>query len=254
MLQDDKRFIEHTLQRVGLNDSDIIVFFAWIERWAATIKQLSDDTRMWRVTVHQIVKRLLAKWLFLETYSDSKRLVYPNSMDRLPQIVEDQQSEMRSLMHDAEKTASLLQWIHTQSEWLPKTRFYKWKEWVEIVLNEAKISKSDISILSDGQHFYELIDNDFLEQSITLREKHNITVRMIFPHGFEYFSYTQWQRKQAIEMQQLPDTSIPKWWLILWGESVAFHCYEGKFLTTTIMTSSHIANMMQALYDNLWEK
>jgi predicted transcriptional regulator len=42
-------------------ESEIQVFFAGLERGAATIRQLSEDTRMGRITVHEITRRLIKK-------------------------------------------------------------------------------------------------------------------------------------------------------------------------------------------------
>jgi hypothetical protein len=59
------------------------------------------------------------------------------------------------------------------------------------VVSEIKQDKQDVKILSDGQHFYDLIDNNFLEDSLTRRQKYGIKVSLLFPTGFEYFTYTQ---------------------------------------------------------------
>jgi hypothetical protein len=83
-------------------------------------------------------------------------------------------------------------------------RFYKGQEGINRVLNEIKADASDISIMSDGQHFYELIDNDFLEQTLDLRRKQKISVRMMFPSGFEYFTYTQGTYQQELQIRALP--------------------------------------------------
>jgi hypothetical protein len=64
--------------------------------------------------------------------------------------------------------------------------------------------------MSDGQHFYDLIDNDFLEKSLDIREKHKIAMRLIFPAGFEYFSYTQGTYQQSLDIKSLPDQDLLK--------------------------------------------
>lgn len=46
MLSDNLRKIEATLHQLGLTTSEIQIFFVGLERGAATIKQLSEDTRM----------------------------------------------------------------------------------------------------------------------------------------------------------------------------------------------------------------
>ncbi|USN57478.1 MAG: hypothetical protein H6766_03425 [Candidatus Peribacteria bacterium] len=98
----------------------------------------------------------------------------------------------------------MLRSIQLQSEHFPRIRFYKGHEGIARVLNEIKQDGADISIMSDGQHFYELIDNNWLEQTLDLRRKKNIGVRMMFPSGFEYFTYTQGTYQQELEIRALP--------------------------------------------------
>ena len=253
MISDELRKIEVTLRKLWLTQSEIHVFFVWLERWAATIQQLATEPKIGRITVHEIVRRLIKKWLFLETYSWKKRLVYPNQVDALPKLIASKKAELERMEKDAEKAASLLRSLQLQSEHFPKTRFYKWKEGIEIVTNEIKQDRKDVALMSDGQHFYDLIDNDFLEKSLDIRNKHNITMRLIFPTWFEYFTYTQGTYKQSLDIKSLPDQDLLKWWLTIWWNKVALHCYEGKFISTTILENPHTMGILSYLFEQLWK-
>lgn len=257
MISEQYRPIVSTLQSLGLVESEIQVFFAGLERGAATVRQLSEDTRLGRITVHEILKRLIKKGLFLETHSGKKRLVYPNQLEAVQNLLDSKRLELKHLEQQAQQATSLLKWIVSQSENLPKTRFYKGKEWVQIVTNEIKQDKKDACILSDGQHFYDLIDNDFLETSLDIRKRYKLTIRMIFPSGFEYFHYTQGAYQQQLAIKALPEGDAAilglKWWLIIRGDKVAWCCYEGKFITTTLIQNMQIAQIMLYLYNHLWE-
>ena len=254
MIQDHVRKIEQVLHRLWLSHSEIQVFFAGLERGAATIKQLAEDTRMNRITVHEIVRRLIKKWVFLETYSKKKRLVYPNQMEALPRLVEQKKYDVQQLEQDALKAASLLKSLQSQSAWFPKSRFYKGKEGIQIVLNEIKQDRQDAALMSDGQHFYDLIDNDFLEKSVDIRQRYKIRLRMIFPAGFEYFTYTQGTYQQQLEIKALPEHPSLKWGMISRWDKIARHCYEGSFITTTILENPQISGIMQFLFEHLREQ
>ena len=253
MISDQQRKIEATLRKLGLTISEVQVFFAGLERGAATIKQLADDTKMGRITVHEIARRLIKKGLFLETYSGKKRMVYPNQVDALPQLMAAKKAEVARMEKEAEKAAALLRSFQLQSEHFPKTRFYKWKEGIEIVTNEIKQNKHDVALMSDGQHFYDLIDNDFLEKSLDIRKKHAITMRLIFPTGFEYFTYTQGTYQQQLDIKSLPDQDMLKGWMTIRGSKVALHCYEGKFISTTILENDRTTGIMSYLFEQLWK-
>lgn len=44
--------IKQTLAGLGLVESEIEIFFLWLEMGSASIKQLTDESKMGRVTVH----------------------------------------------------------------------------------------------------------------------------------------------------------------------------------------------------------
>jgi hypothetical protein len=49
------------------------------------------------------------------------------------------------------------------------------------MMRELIEDQEDIYMMSDGQHFHDLIDNNFLEKSLHIRQKYNLTVQMMFP-------------------------------------------------------------------------
>lgn len=61
MFNEQYRPIANTLTQLGLVESEIQVFFAGLERGASTIKQLSEDTKLGRITVHEIIRRLIKR-------------------------------------------------------------------------------------------------------------------------------------------------------------------------------------------------
>ena len=248
------RTIENSLKRLWLLPSEISIFLLWVEHGALSISQLATLWNMWRITVHEIAWRLIKKWLFLETRTWRKRLVYANQVDAIAWLVDEKKQEITYMEKAAKKATSLLRSLQTQSENFPKTRFYKWKEGIQRMLNEIKKDVEDLSIMSDGQHFYELIDNNFLEKTLNLRQKKNLKVKLMFPAWFEYFTYTQWTYQQELEIKALPDHESLKGWVTLRWKKVALHCYEWTFITTTILENTKVADMHRYLFDMVWKQ
>ena len=251
-----QRVIENTLIQLGIWESEVVIFMLGLEYGAMTIKQLSEESGMGRITVHEVVKRLIEKGLFLETRSWKRRLVYPNQIDAIQWLVEKKKNDLQTMERTAWEAMELLKQFQTQSAYFPTTRYYKWKEWMRQVVSEIKNDKKDVKILSDGQHFYDLIDNNFLEDSLTWRKKYGITVSLLFPTGFEYFSYTQWTYQQ--ELQTKTYDGIEQAWirggLTLWWEKVGFHSYQGKYITTTIIEHPMISQLQQGMFQTVWEQ
>ena len=246
--------IENTLRQLGLIDSEIRVFLLWLENGALSIAQLAELSNMGRITVHEIVRRLIKKGLFLETRSGRKRLVYPNQVDAFENLVAEKKLKVQELEKNAKRASALLRDIQLMSESFPKTKFYKGQEGIQRMMNEIKKDKNDVAIMSDGQHFYSLIDNDFLDKTLDLRRKKGIKVRLLFPTWFEYFSYTQWTYQQELEIKSLPDADNLRGGMTLRWEKIALHCYEGRYITTTIIHNAPIAKIQSYMFEQIWEK
>lgn len=248
----DLHRIKTTLGKLGLIESEIEIFLLWLQLGATSIAQLAEQTKMNRITVHEIVGRLIKKWLFLETYAKHRRLVYPNSIDSLLQFVDRKKQEVLKLEHDAQQATSLLRSLQQQSQTLPNTRVYKGSEGIQTIIKEILSDKVSIMILSDGQHFYDLIDNNLLETSLKLRRNKKLRVQLIFPTGFDYFIYTQGTYQQELEIKSLPNEEILHGGITIRGDKMAFHCYEWQFLTTTILHNAAIAKIVGYFFHQTW--
>jgi len=92
------------LENIWLNTTDAEVYLASIHLGASTIKQLTTHTQQNRITVHDSVWRLVQKWIILETYSWRKRLIFPQTIDKLQLLVEHKQAELVQYENDVRST------------------------------------------------------------------------------------------------------------------------------------------------------
>lgn len=243
--------IKILLWELWLGESEIDILLLSYHIWPSSISQLASQSRIWRITVHEIVRRLIVKWLMLESFAKNHRLVYPAPADAISWLLAKKKQEIIQLEKVSAKTIWLLHNIQSIVDNLPNMRSYKWPESIKILKSELIYDKEDIYIMSDGQHFYDLIDNDFLEQSVNLRSKNNINVKLLFPSGFDYFTFTQWMVKQKLDIKFWKNEPETHWWVAIWGNKVAFCCYDGKYLTTSIINNESISNMMKYIYNQI---
>ncbi len=240
------------LKRLWLTDNECQIFICSLKTWPSTVIQLAKYTQLKRITAHAVIERLLEKWLLLKTYNKKKRLIYPNTVDSLERLLEKKKYEIKSLQEDIQKNEPILKSIQSRSRNFPKVRFYKGKEWIDIMLNEVIQDKEDMNVISDSQHFNDLIDNDFLEKSLAIRNKYHLNIKMIFPSGFEHFCYTQGTYKQKLDIWTLPTQDILVGGMTVRGKKIAYHCYEQGFITTTIVEDDSISNIMRFMFQNVW--
>lgn len=243
--------LQNTLLELWLSESEIQVLILSYRIWPSSISQLSVEARMWRITVHEIIRRLISKWLVLESFVKNRRLVYPAPAESISWLLTAKKQEISQLEKTSSKAIWLLQNLQSITENLPNIRSYKWPEWIKILKSELINDKQNIYIMSDGQHFYDLVDNEFLESSVKLRKSNNIKVKLLFPSGFDYFTFTQWMMQQELDIKFWKNDPETHWGIVIWWNKLAFCCYEGKYLTTSIITNESISQMMKYIYDQV---
>ncbi len=247
-------YVKEILNKLWLNSSEISIVFTWLKLGPATIIQLSKITWFKRITTHAIVNRLLKKWIFLETKNKTKRLVYPNDFKCLKNLLEKKKQEIKDIENDLEKASTFLTNIQAWSQWFPNIRFYKWKEWVELMFNEIINDEKNMYVMSDHKYFYDVIDNQFLEKSLEIRKKNKLITKMLFPIWFEYFYFSQWIYDQELSIKSLPQDFPLIWAINIWGEKIWFHTEKNGFITTTIIEDAQISKIMIFLFENIWSK
>lgn len=245
-------YVKQILNKLGLNNSEISMFFTWLRLGPSTIIQLSKTTWFKRITTHAIVEKLLEKWIFLQTKSKTKRLVYPNDFKCLKDLIEKKKQEIVQIENDLEKASAFIKNIQAWSQWFPNVRFYKWKEWVELMFNEIINDKKDMYVISDHKYFYDVVDNQFLERSLEIRKKNKLKIKMLFPIWFEYFCFSQWIYDQELSIKSLPQDFPLIWAINIWWEKVWFHTEKSGFITTTIIEDEQISKIMIFLFENIW--
>ena len=242
------------LENIWLNTTDAEVYLASIHLGASTIKQLTTHTQQNRITVHDSVWRLVQKWIILETYSWRKRLIFPQTIDKLQLLVEHKQAELVQYENDVRSTIWVLQWLHSQSQFLPRIRLSKWHTWISSLLYEIKQDKPDtVMTISDSHHFDELLNVKFLDTFSSLKK--SCSLQIISPSWFEHFIFSAKAKNINIKYRTIQNEAwsggMTLWWSKSW-KKVALHAYEWVYITTTIIDNPPIYTMMKHCYQCLW--
>lgn len=246
-------YARNILNKLGMTESEIDVVFAWLKIGPATVIQLAKNTWLKRITTHAIIQRLLEKWVFLETKNKTKRLVYPNDMKSLHRLLDKRKQEVEDIEKQLDKASQFLTNMQAWSQWFPNVRFYKGKEWIQLMFEEIIRDKKDTYVISDHRYFYDVIDNQFLEKSLEIRKKYKLKTKMLFPTWFEYFCFSQWIYEQELSIKSLPDNFPLIWAVNIWWDKIGFHTEKSWFITTTIIEDHSIAKIMLFMFENVWQ-
>lgn len=240
--------IIHHLEEIWLHHTDAEVYLASIRLGACTINQLTTQTKINRITVHDSVGRLIEKWLLLETYSGKRRLVFPQQISNLQHLVDAKKTELDQLQNRVSQTITLLQSLHLQSNYLPQIRIAKGRQGISDMIQDLKIStSSDIMIMTDSRHFDELLTIHFLDSMKQSKKQ----IQMILPPWFEHFIFSAHAKGVNITTHTIPETMKREGGMTIRWSTVALHAYEGVYITTTIIENSAIAQMMTHCFEQM---
>lgn len=236
------------LKKIWFKETDATIYLASITLWACTIKQLTHHTDINRVTTHDSVWRLIDKGLLLETYSRKRRLIFPQQISYLQQLVEQKKSEVDQLQYEVSSTINFLQWLHLHSQHLPQITISKGRQGIDDMLSHISTHKpTSLQVITDSRHFDELISIDFLNKLSTTKTR----VQIILPAWFDHFIFSAHAKWVNIDTSLLSPSLWWKWWMTIRWDTVALHAYEGIYITTTTIQNSSIAMMMRSLFKSI---
>lgn len=243
--------IDYLLKQFELSDHERMIFCAGLEVWPASIIQLAQHTHLHRLTVHQTVQAMLQQWLFLETYSGKKRLVYPNSIDGLTLMLEEKKRKIKHLEQQLESAKDIFNYLRNKRDTDPMTRLYRGIEWVNVTLMEMAKDKKDVAVLYDAQSLQNIMDEQLYHRSYQQRTLHHSKTRLILPETFRDFWHVEWKDDYDVMIRILPPQQIIQWGIEIRWSKVALHCYREWDIMTTIIDNSEIAAIMLVMYESM---
>jgi len=230
---------------LGLGETDAHIYLASVRIGACSINQLSSKTGINRVTTHDSVGRLIEKWLLLNSFAGKRRLIYPQQIHHLQSLVDQQKTKIEQMQLQVNQVIGQLQSVYSLSEFLPRVRVSKGREWIQDMLAEIKHdAPNNLNIICDSWHFDELLNVHFMDRMRWIQW----TISMIIPTGFEHFIFSAIAKNLPIKAQSLQEDIIWSWGMTLWSNKVALHAYEWIYITTTIIENKAIATMMDGIY------
>ena len=248
------RKIKSVLLRLWISEPESKTYLAWLQLWPSSVQQIANKTKIKRVTTHVIVQKLVNKWLFLESASKKKRLVYPSNLKTLNDLVDRKKNNLRILEKDVKDMGDIINMIQIEREDYPKVRIFEWIEWMTQFLKESLEDKKDMYVISNNSKFIELVWEDLIRQIYEKRIWLNLNTKMIFPVWFKNIWHQNKKTKYLIEIRIFKDINAFDGSMNIWWDKIALNSFNKNFLTTTIIENPEIAKMMKFIFDTLRTK
>ncbi|MEI8343842.1 MAG: helix-turn-helix domain-containing protein [Candidatus Moraniibacteriota bacterium] len=128
--------LERELIEFGLNEKEAKVYLASLELGQSVAQAVANKAGVNRATTYFIIEALTAKGLVSSFHQGKKQFFVATDPDRLVDILEEQEKEMRRKSEELKKLIPQLRSINKKQAGLPVVRYYDGKEGVKTMITE----------------------------------------------------------------------------------------------------------------------
>lgn len=243
--------IESLLTKLWLNTTEKKIYLTGLELGASTILQLSQASKLNRLTVHQSVEHMVEAGIFVAIQYGKKRLVYPNNYDGLTLLVEEKKFALRQLEQQLEASKSFFDAITISRKNFSNTRLYHGIEGITTVLLEQGNDKQEVKSIYDAHALGKLVDEKIFHRSYKKRSDHHIATKLILPDDFRDVRHLERKEDYTVSLRILPKIQIVAGGIEIRGNKIALHCYESGQFTTSILENWPIAALLKLMFDTI---
>lgn len=240
--------IEEQLSFLWLSKNEIIVYISLLKTSWNYVSQLSNHTKIERVSLYYTLDSLTEKWLVYFVNKNKIKFFIPEKPEKIINIYKEK-------LNIAEEILPELKMLENTSLNKPSFKYYEWIDWVKEVLKEIfeyKDIKSYANLSNAMNYSKDLVD-------IYLKKipKENINFNIILPYKQEIIDYlnsinTENQKKVInyvfINKQEFPfeyDVFITD--KIVWIISIT----NGEIIAIRIESQAY-ANSQKAVFNLAW--
>lgn len=233
------------VKNIGLSDREAAVYLSCWELGSSSVADIASRARMNRVTVYDILDRLMKKGLVnslikqgTKFYDATDPQIIAGEMKRKASEFKKALPDLRRLRGDA---------IH------PRIRYFEGLDGIKAIYEDTLSSKTEILNYSNSREIREHWPN-YDEEYVQQRVKHKIYLRGISPNDTHGLWVQSQDRFAFREIRLVPSKEFSFTNEInIYEDKVAIISYKDVPLIGMIIESLEIANTQRDIFTMAWE-
>jgi sugar-specific transcriptional regulator TrmB len=242
------------LQRLGLSETEAILYKGLLEKGSTTIKDLAQQTGIKRITAHFNIENLIDKGLVVQTMRGARRQIVAEPPERIYYLLEQKLDDVKSLQRKFPDLLKSLKPVHYQSKENKEVeiKYYEGKQAVLRIYAEAlkaKEFRAYVNCCQLAQAFPKNIDI-FLK---THKVRKEMRVWEIMERSPEALTYIKKMPKERYYYKIIPkgvNLSVIDY--MMFDGKVAIVDLE-KNTTGIVISNKHYYNNAKAIYELVWK-
>ena len=163
--------LENTLKGIGFTTKEAKIYLANLELGTAKPSQISEKSRLNRITAYEVLKKLKEKEIVLEIVKNKVKYYSPVNPETII-------AKAKSRLTIAEKSLPELLSINNLNLKKPRVLFFEGLEGIKKIYEDSLTSKTEILTFTNAKNVYKILA-DFDAYYVSRRVKKGIKVRGI---------------------------------------------------------------------------
>jgi len=208
--------LERELMEIGLNEKEAKVYLASLELGQSVVQAIANKAGVNRATTYFVIEGLMAKGLMSSFHQGKKQLFVATDPDRLVEILEEQERDMKRKSKELKKLIPQLQSINNKKSDRPVVRYYEGKEGIS-AMNDEMMRVTSSSVIPMA-YSVDSVDNIFMQEERERAKKKrldkNIKTKVIYTYKNGVLESTLDGSRRKVPFERFPLLNKSVFWLI----------------------------------------
>jgi len=246
----ENRMLERELMEIGLNEKEVKVYLASLELGQSAVQGIANKSSVNRATTYFIIEGLMAKGLISSFHQGKKQFFVATDPDRLVEILEEQERDMKRKSEELKKLIPQLQSINNKKSDRPVVRYFEGKEGIKAMLEEflRGASKGEANMAYSVDAINKFFKDSEVASWRSERAQKGIRTKSIYTFTDGVRESTSDSQRRRVPIDKFPITCD----VTVYDNRVRIASL-GERLSGIIIEDKEIAASLRAILDLAWE-
>ncbi len=234
---------------IGLNEKEAKVYLASLELGQSAVQAIANKAGVNRATTYFIIEALMAKGLISSFHQGKKQFFVATDPDRLVDMLEEQEREMKKKSEELKKLIPQLQSINNKHGDRPVVRYYEGKEGILTMIDEfTKAASGVVDMAYSVDALEKVFSKEDRSKARAKRIGRDVKTKVIYTYKDGNLESTIDGERRKVPYEKFPIKSD----IAVYGNKIRIASL-GDRLTGVVIEDQEIADSIKAILDLAWE-
>lgn len=242
----ERQEIEESLRDVGLADEEIKVYLAMLKIGASLASKISEETKINRSHVYQLLERMIAKGFVSYAIRENRKYFSAVNPEKIIELIRDKEEKMKNML------PTLLSFTTLEKD-KPIVEIFEGKEGIKTILNNILKTKEEWLAFGSSGKGVEIL-SFYAEHWEKEREKLKIPLKGILDRSESGLKRgSELSKKKYTEIRYSNEENLNPVSTWVYGDKLAFIIWSKEHLFAIRVRNEDISNSFKKHFKILWK-